>query len=85
MDEREVLMSRPARSTPFGKCTAEVKTAVPDETKDALAGLAFEAGVPTAEYVRYVLMNHCHGYVAMVRANNSACRMKIPSPENTQE
>ena len=61
-------MSRPSITTPFGKCTAEVKTVVPEETRNQLIGLASDQGVPLSEYVRFVLMNHCHGHVKMLRA-----------------
>lgn len=61
-----VLMSRSGNSM-GSKCTADIKSFVPEDTKDALIVLASKAGMNLSEYVRHVLMQHVHGHVHMVR------------------
>jgi hypothetical protein len=45
----------------FGKCTEEIKTKVPFDTKNMFAALAHEAGMTESEYLRTLITLHVHG------------------------
>jgi hypothetical protein len=56
--------SRSGYSNPFGKCTEEVKTKVPEAVKVDLALAARQSPTPIpAEYLRDVVMRHLYGTV----------------------
>lgn len=57
-----------AEGPEFGKCTALCKTMLPESTDETLTFLAHAMGMPKAEYVRMVLMEHAHGKAMLVRS-----------------
>jgi len=61
------LLSRPQQSNPFGKNTAEIKSLVDEDTRDALVALAFASGMTVSEYLRNLLLIHVHGSATMLR------------------
>lgn len=67
MDDSDVRFSRGGNSNPLGKCTHEVKTAVPEEVKEQLTALAVVHGMTLSEYVRAALMRHLYGELHMAR------------------
>lgn len=50
------MFSRGASTTPFGKCTEEVKSLVPFEVKLGLENIAHGLGMNTSEFVRELIM-----------------------------
>lgn len=73
MEQEETLrLARSGNSCPIGKYTAEVKTLVPEDTKDALTALAFAANKNISEYVRNIIMAHVHGQAHMLRLQHQA-------------
>lgn len=71
-DDQTPVFSRSGKSSPMGKCSAELRVAIPDQLRDDLQGLAFVHGLPMAEYVRELLMAHVYGHIDMVRARQRA-------------
>lgn len=57
----EPQLSRPAMVTPFGKCTAVIKTVVPEETERLLIAHAALCRTTPSEVVRNLLMEKFHG------------------------
>lgn len=56
--------SRSGHSNPFGKCTEELKTKVPEAVKIDLALAARSSPTPVpSEYLRDVVMRHLYGAV----------------------
>ena len=51
-----LLASRPASSSPFGKCTEEVKARIPYEIKEGFARIANEIGMTESELLREMVM-----------------------------
>lgn len=64
----EAQFSRPAISTPFGKCTRVAKTLIPQVVGDKIAERARSARVPEAVVIRNALMVQFLGQ-AMVEAS----------------
>lgn len=64
-------LSRPTSSNPNGKATAEAKTHLPEEDRDALAALALIAGQTVSEYMRDLILEHLHGQLWKVRVAQS--------------
>lgn len=54
-------LSRSGVTSPLGKNAIEVKTAIPEEAADALAGMAVLVGKTKSEYLRDVVMEHLYG------------------------
>ena len=65
-EENETMFSR-GQSCPLGKCDAEIKVLVPEELRDAMAGLAALEGKPLSEYARDVFIRHVYGEFHAVR------------------
>lgn len=42
---------------------------IPEETKEMLAGLAFNAGMTPSEYLRNIILVHIHGQAEVVRSH----------------
>jgi hypothetical protein len=53
--------SRPAMVTPWGKCTASVKTMIPEETERLLRAHAARCGATESEVIRNMLLEKFHG------------------------
>lgn len=53
--------SRPASTSPLGKCIESVKTTIPEETHRLLRMHAAAAGATEAEVVRNMLIEKLHG------------------------
>lgn len=68
------MFSRSSNTNALGKCTEEIKTLVPEETKTAIAALAYASSMNVSEYVRTVLMMHVHGAAEVLRQNNRIIR-----------
>jgi hypothetical protein len=73
----EFFMSRNGSSN-AAKLTDELRVAVDEDLKNALAALAVMTNKPLAEYVRDVLNVHVHGSLAYVRG-------KMSGPEQRRE
>ncbi len=78
----------PARTTEvsalFGKCSAEVKTKVPDEVKMDLERLAHSLGVDTSRVLRDLVMNRLYGADVLRRLADEQMRKVLGlGPENT--
>jgi hypothetical protein len=54
-------LSRPAKATPWGKCTEALKVMVPEETARLLREHAARCGATESEVVRNMLMEKLHG------------------------
>jgi hypothetical protein len=57
----EEQFSRPARVTPWGKCTEALKVMVPEETARLLREHAARCGSTESEVVRNMLLEKFHG------------------------
>ena len=57
--------ARSAESSPFSKCTEELKTHVPEEVKEQFAALAVLNGKTSSEYLRDVVILHLYGQFSM--------------------
>lgn len=68
MTDDNEMFSRSGTTNNFEKCTAEVKTHVPEELKEALAALATLNGKTLSEYAREVFVAHVYGHLAVVRS-----------------
>lgn len=55
-DIPNMLSSRPATTTPFGKCTEEVKARLPYEIKEGFSRIANEMGMTESELLREMVM-----------------------------
>lgn len=66
--------SRSSNTNALGKCSEEIKTLVPEETKIAIAALAYASSMNVSEYVRTVLMMHVHGAAEVIKQNNRFMR-----------
>ncbi len=66
-DPIALLLARPAASAPFGKCTEQLKVWVDEETRDALAAMAYLQGVPVSEYLRHLILAHVYGHRTLLR------------------
>jgi len=64
----EARFSRTVKSCGFGKCTADIKTAVPDEVKEHMSALAVINGQSLSEYTRDLFIQHCFGHVSIIQA-----------------
>lgn len=62
-----MLESRSIISNPLGKCTADVKSKVPEETKELLEIEARKAGMTLSEFLREICIARAHG-VEMLRS-----------------
>ncbi len=60
------LESRAVTPT-LGKCTEELKTAVPEEVKDEFSALAVLNGQRPADYLRDLVLDHLYGRLHAVR------------------
>lgn len=68
MARRVMRASRPLRSNPMGKLTAEVPKIMVDEaTKEILERKAAIAGMPFNEFHRYLLQMLAHGKETLVK------------------
>lgn len=56
------IFSRGANTNPFGKCTEELKTQVPEEIREQLHALAALKGQTPSEYLRNLIIIHLHGH-----------------------
>ena len=61
MADADTQLSRPAKATPWGKCTESVKVMVPEETARLLREHAARCGSTESEVVRNMLMEKLHG------------------------
>ena len=66
-DEASPQWARPAQTSPFGKCTEQLKVWVDEETRDALAALAYLQGMSVSEYLRHQIFAHVYGYRTLMR------------------
>ncbi len=66
MSNTETMYSR-GQSCALGKCTAEIKTLVPEELRDVIAGLAAIEGKTVSEYTRELFMTHAYGHFHSIR------------------
>ncbi|HEY9544746.1 MAG TPA: hypothetical protein VIR56_01995 [Solimonas sp.] len=56
-----------AASCPFGKCTAEAKTVIPETSDELLVMLASAHRKTKSEYLRDVILEHLHGKAEIIR------------------
>lgn len=75
----EPLFSRSGQSNAMGKCTAEVKTFLPDETKEALSAMAVFSGQSLSEYLRDLIMRHVYGELHVLRMQKRSQNNKLES------
>ena len=59
--------SRPAVSSPLGKCDQRLDIPVPEALLEGVIGLAALHGMSKAEYARQVLERHVFGELSMLR------------------
>ncbi|MFP4895160.1 hypothetical protein [Paraburkholderia sp. EG304] len=73
MNDRQIGdgMARGTTSNAIGKLTAEVKTKIPEDEKEALERIAFEAGLNVAEFLREMIMIRIHGRDHVVRLHRA--------------
>lgn len=55
-DAEEVLLARGQATSPFGKCTEEIKSKLPFEIKESFTRIAHDAGMTESEYLREMIM-----------------------------
>lgn len=56
---------------PTGTCDAELKTKLPSEAVDLIAGLAALRGQTKSEYLRDLIMAHLYGRAHIVRLQHA--------------
>jgi predicted DNA-binding protein len=56
-----MLESRSPFTNPLGKCTAECKAKVPEETKELFDRLAAQNGMTASELLREMIIARVHG------------------------
>lgn len=62
-------MTRPASSSPLGKCDDRLDVPIPSQVKEHLSALAIASGYgSTGEYVRELIAQHLYGHVAAMQA-----------------
>lgn len=65
-DHDDVMFSR-TQGCALGKCTTEIKVMVPEELRDAIAGLAAVEGKTISEYCRDLYLSHAFGHLHALR------------------
>jgi len=68
MSENPALYSRSGSSCPFGKCTEEAKTVLPEETREQLTALAVLNKQSVSEYLRDMIFERVYGHIAIIHA-----------------
>lgn len=63
------LFARSGQSSPFGKCTEDTKTMLPEEVKAQLQALATINSQTLSEYLRDMCIERVYGHVAIMRAH----------------
>ncbi|TAM07230.1 MAG: ribbon-helix-helix protein, CopG family [Paraburkholderia sp.] len=58
-------------SSALKKLTAEIRTAVDDDTKDEVLRLAAAEGMSISEYLRDLIMIHVHGLERLARLHKA--------------
>lgn len=64
-------MTRVRISSTSSKLTAEMRTAVDEETKDEFVRLASSEGMTVSEYLRDMVMIHVHGRNHLLRIHKA--------------
>jgi len=64
----EAHFARSGNTNPFGKCSEDIKSKVPEEVKDQMTALAVMSGMTLSEYVRDMCLEHIYGHMAIIRA-----------------
>lgn len=64
-------MTRVHMGSTSGKLTAEMRTAVDEETKDEFLRLASSEGMTVSEYLRDMVMIHVHGRNHLLRLHKA--------------
>lgn len=67
----------------IGKNSAEIKTCVPDELKEALIAMAFIDEMTLSEYVREVLADHAFGRIHKIRIKERSGRGKSRNTDDS--
>lgn len=67
MNHGSEMFSRGGTSNPFGKCTEQLKTDVPEYIKERFCGLAALHGMNSSEYLRMLVMTHTEGHAEVLR------------------
>jgi len=67
MSDTESVRFALAASCPFGKCTAEAKTHIPEQSDELLVMLASAHRMSKSEYLRNIVLEHLHGKAEIVR------------------
>lgn len=70
-DENRAMFSRSGNTHPDGKATEEIKVKLPEDLKDAIAGLAAIHGKTVSEYVRDRLTQFVYGELHVLRSRAS--------------
>lgn len=71
MGNDDPLFSRNTTPCPWGKCTEEAKTLLPEETKNLMIALATIKGQTISEYMRDMCFERVYGHIAILRARTN--------------